>query len=87
MDALAMILLTLPIVFPVIIHFGFSSIWFGVTAALLSEVALIIPPVGMNSFVVHGVTKVPLHDVFRGVVPFFGVMLLGIAAFLPNVMK
>jgi C4-dicarboxylate transporter DctM subunit len=96
MDALAMILLTLPVVFPIITHFGYSPIWFGVTAALLAEVALITPPVGMNSFIVHGVTKAPLHDVFRGILPFFGMMFLGIVlmfifpqitTFLPSIMK
>ncbi len=96
MDALAMILLTLPIVFPIITHFGYSPIWFGVTAGLLAEVALITPPVGMNSFIVHGVTKVPLHEVFRGIVPFFGMMCVCIAlmfffpqitTFLPGIMK
>jgi len=96
MDALAMILLTLPIVFPIVVHFGFDPVWFGVVSGLMAEMALLTPPVGMNSFVVHGVTKVPLHDVFRGIMPFFAMMLIGViilfifpevATFLPSIMK
>jgi C4-dicarboxylate transporter DctM subunit len=96
MDALAMILLTMPIVFPIVVHFGFDPVWFGVVSALMAEMALITPPVGMNSFVVHGVTKVPLHDVFRGIMPFFVMMLIGVVflfifpqvvTFLPSIMK
>lgn len=95
MDALAMILLTLPIVFPIIKHFGYDPVWFGVVVCLMAEMALITPPVGMNSYVVHGVTKVPLHEVFRGIVPFFIVMIICVAilfafpdivTFLPAVM-
>ena len=62
----------------------------------MAEMALITPPVGMNSFVVHGVTKVPLHQVFRGIMPFFVMMLIGviilfifpeIVTYLPSIMK
>lgn len=76
MDALAMMLLTIPIVFPIIKHFGFDPVWFGVLVAILTEAALITPPVGMNAFVVHGVTRVPLHAVFRGIAPFFAMMII-----------
>ena len=75
MDGLAMLLLTLPIVFPIVDSLGFNAVWFGVVSTLLVEMALITPPVGMNSYVVHGVTKVPLEEVFRGVMPFFVMML------------
>jgi len=76
MDGLAMLLLTLPIVFPIILNFGFDPVWFGVVITLIVEMALITPPVGMNAYVVHGITKVPMDQVFRGVVPFFLMMLL-----------
>ena len=79
MDGLAMLLLTLPIVFPIITKFGFDPVWFGVVSTLIVEMALITPPVGMNSYVVHGVTKVPLEEVFRGIAPFFLMMLLCLA--------
>jgi C4-dicarboxylate transporter, DctM subunit len=96
MDGLAMLLLTLPIVFPVVSSLGFDPIWFGIVITLLVETALITPPVGLNSFVVHGITKVPLGDVFRGILPFFGMQLIWIAMlyifpqitlFLPGIMK
>jgi C4-dicarboxylate transporter DctM subunit len=75
MDGLAMLLLTLPIVFPIVARLGFDPIWFGIIMTLIVEMALITPPVGMNSYIVHGVTKVPLEEVFRGIVPFFLMML------------
>jgi TRAP-type C4-dicarboxylate transport system permease large subunit len=96
MDVLAMTLLTIPIVFPVVVSFGFDPIWFGVVLTLLGEMGLITPPVGMNAYVVQGVTKVPLEEVFRGVTPFFLMMLFclvllyifpQIVLFLPNVMS
>jgi C4-dicarboxylate transporter DctM subunit len=79
MDGLAMLLLTLPIVFPIVNNLGFDPIWFGIILTLIVEMALITPPVGMNSYVVHGVTKVPLEEVFRGIVPFFLMMLVCLA--------
>ncbi len=79
MDGLAMLLLTLPIVFPIVIQLGFNAIWFGVILTLIVEMALITPPVGMNSYIVHGMTKVPLEEVFRGIMPFFFMMLVCLA--------
>ena len=79
MDGLAMQLLTLPIVYPIVFRLGFNPIWFGVVLTLIVEMALITPPVGMNSYVVHGVTKVPLEEVFRGILPFFLMMMACLA--------
>jgi len=79
MDGLAMLFLTLPIVFPIVNNLGFDPIWFGIILTLIVEMALITPPVGMNSYIVHGVTKVPLEEVFRGIVPFFLMMLACLA--------
>jgi len=76
MDGLAMLLLTLPIVFPIVVNLGFDPIWFGVILVLIVEMALITPPVGMNTYVVYGVTKVPLEQIFRGILPFFLMMLV-----------
>jgi tripartite ATP-independent transporter DctM subunit len=96
MDALPMILLTMPIVFPIILNLGFDPVWFGVLVCVLSELSLITPPVGINIYVVQGVTKVPLHEVARGILPFAIVFLIGIAIlvafpqislFLPGTMK
>jgi TRAP-type C4-dicarboxylate transport system permease large subunit len=78
MDGLSMLLLTLPILYPVILDLGFPLIWFGVISTLLVEMALISPPVGMNVYVVTGITKVPMSRVFKGVAPFFAMMFIGI---------
>ena len=71
MDAMAMIILTVPIIFPVIIHLGFDPIWFGVIIVMTVELGLIHPPVGMNVFVIKSVVKdVSFATIFRGVIPF-----------------
>jgi len=96
MDVMAMILLTVPIVFPIITGLGFDPIWFGVLVVVMCELANITPPVGMTVYVVQGVTKVPLDEVFRGNLPFVVVMIVGLAIlvafpeislFLPNAMR
>jgi C4-dicarboxylate transporter, DctM subunit len=71
MDAMAMIILTVPIIFPVIIHLGFDPIWFGIIIVMTVELGLIHPPVGMNVFVIKSVVKdVSFATIFKGVIPF-----------------
>jgi C4-dicarboxylate transporter DctM subunit len=71
MDAMAMIILTVPIIFPVIIHLGFDPIWFGIIIVMTVELGLIHPPVGMNVFVIKSVVKdVSFSTIFKGVIPF-----------------
>src|SRR5262245_18463783 len=71
MDALAMIILTVPIVFPVIKALGFDPIWFGVIIVMVAELGLIHPPVGMNIFVIKSVVEdVKISTIFYGVLPF-----------------
>jgi tripartite ATP-independent transporter DctM subunit len=71
MDAMAMIILTVPIVFPVITALGFDPIWFGVIIVMTVELGLIHPPVGMNVFVIKSVVKdVDFMTIFKGVLPF-----------------
>jgi len=71
MDALAMIILTVPIVFPVIKELGFDPIWFGVIVVVTVELGLIHPPVGMNIFVIKSVVEdVKISTIFYGVLPF-----------------
>ena len=71
MDALAMIILTVPIVFPVIKELGFDPIWFGVIIVMTVELGLIHPPVGMNIFVIKSVVEdVKISTIFYGVIPF-----------------
>src|SRR3546814_18221668 len=70
MDDLAMILLTLPVVFPITQALGIDAIWFGIYIVTIVEIGLITPPVGMNLFVIQGVGQVKLQTVIRGIVPF-----------------
>jgi len=66
-----MIILTVPIFFPVITALGFDPIWFGIIVVRLLEIGQITPPVGINVFVIKGVARdVPLYTIFRGIVPF-----------------
>jgi len=71
MDAMAMIILTVPIVFPVVTALGFDPIWFGIIIVMTVELGLIHPPVGMNVFVIKSVIKdVSMSTIFAGVLPF-----------------
>ena len=71
MDAMAMIILTVPIIFPVIIALGFDPIWFGIIIVMTVELGLIHPPVGMNVFVIKSVVQdVSFTTIFKGVLPF-----------------
>lgn len=71
MDAMAMIILTVPIIFPIITQLGFDPIWFGVIVVVTVELGLIHPPVGMNVFVIKSVVRdVKLSTIFYGVAPF-----------------
>ena len=71
MDAMAMIILTVPIIFPVITQLGFDPIWFGVIIVMTVELGLIHPPVGMNVFVIKSVVpEVSFTTIFKGVIPF-----------------
>ncbi|MGC2777747.1 MAG: TRAP transporter large permease subunit, partial [Bradyrhizobium sp.] len=77
MDAMAMIILTVPIIFPVISHLGFDPIWFGVIIVMTVELGLIHPPVGMNVFVIKSVVKdVSFSTIFKGVLPFVATDLI-----------
>ena len=71
MEELSMILLTVPVFFPLIVHMGLDPIWFGILIVVVVEIGLISPPVGMNLFVLSTLLpQVPTRTVFRGVVPF-----------------
>jgi C4-dicarboxylate transporter DctM subunit len=71
MDAMAMIILTVPIIFPLITKLGFDPIWFGIIIVMTVELGLIHPPVGMNVFVIKSVVKeVSFTTIFKGVIPF-----------------
>lgn len=83
MDAIGMLLLTLPVVYPAVIALGFDSVWFGIIVVKMAEVCLITPPIGLNCFVVNGVRPdIPLTDVFRGISLFFVADVITIALLL-----
>ena len=76
LEGLAMLVLTLPIIFPIILALGFDPIWFGVLMVIVLEMGLITPPVGLNVFLVKMIApEVPLLRIFRGIVPFWFAML------------
>lgn len=77
MDAMSMLVLTVPIVIPIVIAAGIDPIWFGIFIVIMCEVALITPPVGMNLFVVQGVRidHGPFGDVIKGAVPYVIIMM------------
>jgi len=76
-DALALILLTIPIFLPVIDRLGFNPIWFGVIVVLVTQMGVISPPVGINVYVVSGLERdVPLQVIFRGAMPFLLALLV-----------
>ena len=85
-----MVVLTVPILLPVIMELGFSPIWFGVIVVIAAELALITPPVGMNVFVISSVVRdVSLITIFRGTLPFvatLAIVLLLLSAF-PQIVR
>lgn len=77
LEGIAMLVLTLPVVFPTMMQLGYDPIWFGVMIVIVLEMGLLSPPVGINVFVVKGVApEVPLSTIFRGIWPFWWAMLL-----------
>jgi tripartite ATP-independent transporter DctM subunit len=77
LDSISMLVLTLPVVFPVIQSLGFDPIWFGVVLVIMAEIGLIHPPMGMNLFVLQGIAKnVPMRSIALGALPFLGAMFL-----------
>ncbi|MCY4462699.1 MAG: TRAP transporter large permease [Albidovulum sp.] len=96
LEGFAILVLTIPLIQPVLESLGIDMIWFGVLIVIVLEMALISPPVGINVFVVKGIAEgVPLNTIFRGIWPFWFAMLAAVvlvgllpqlALFLPNTM-
>jgi len=96
-DALALIMLTVPIFFPVVTALGFDPVWFGVIIVLVTQIGVVTPPVGINVYVVSGIARdVPLQRIFTGVLPLLAALVAGtlilipfpqIALFLPRLMR
>jgi len=78
MDAVSMMVMTLPLIYPVLMQLGFDPIWLGVILVLLMEIGLITPPVGLNLFVLQGIGNKPIGEVALGALPFVGVLMFGI---------
>jgi C4-dicarboxylate transporter, DctM subunit len=79
-DALAMILLTVPIFFPLVMALGFDPVWFGIITVVVVELSLITPPIGMNLFVIHSVAReIPMTTIYKGILPFIAVDVVRLA--------
>ncbi len=97
MDAMGLIVVTIPIFFPIVMKLGFDPIWFGVIIVLVGEMGVITPPVGVNVFVIKGIAPdIPLERVFRGILPFLGALIIftiilvifpQLATFLPSLVS
>ena len=97
MDSMALIVVTIPIFFPLVMSLGFDPIWFGVIIVIVAEMGVITPPVGVNVFVIKGIAPdIPLQVIFRGIFPFLGGLVLltlllmifpQIATFLPSLVS
>jgi tripartite ATP-independent transporter DctM subunit len=97
LEGFAILVLTIPIIEPLMTNLGFDPIWFGVMIVVMMEMSLITPPVGINVFVIKGVAKdVPMYTIFRGILPFWIAMFVclviltifpQIATWLPNTMQ
>jgi TRAP-type C4-dicarboxylate transport system permease large subunit len=97
MDAMGLIVVTVPIFFPIVEKLGFDPIWFGVIIVLVGEMGVITPPVGVNVFVIKGIAPdIPLYRIFRGILPFLATLIImtillmifpKIATFLPDLIS
>lgn len=96
LDSMAIVLLAVPVLFPLVTKLGFDPVWFGIITVRCTEVGLITPPVGLNVYIIQGLTGVEMGTVFKGIVPFLCadivhiivlVMFPQIVLFLPDLMK
>jgi C4-dicarboxylate transporter DctM subunit len=79
LESISIILITTPVILPVLKHLGIDPVWYGVLLTINLELALISPPVGMNLIVIRSIAKVPLYEVDRAAVPYILLMFLGMA--------
>jgi tripartite ATP-independent transporter DctM subunit len=97
MDSMALVVVTIPIFFPLVMKLGFDPIWFGVIIVLVAEMGVITPPVGVNVFVLKGIApEIPLEVIFKGILPFLAALILftvilivfpQIATYLPSLVS
>ncbi len=82
METISIILITTPVVMPVMSALGVDPVWYGILLMINLELALITPPVGMNLFVIKGIAKAPMGDVIRGILPYVLLMIFGLVVVL-----
>jgi tripartite ATP-independent transporter DctM subunit len=82
MDIIAMLILTVPVVYPLILELGYDPIWFAVITIVMGEVGMVTPPLGMNAFVISKYTGIPVGQIFRGSVPHVIAHLIAVALLL-----
>jgi TRAP-type C4-dicarboxylate transport system permease large subunit len=96
MDEIAILVIMTPIVYPLITKLGYDGVWFGVLTIMMLLTGLLTPPVGLLTFIVSGLTGVPLNKVYAGVTPFWLALIVAISLviifpeivlFLPRLMK
>jgi len=78
LEVISIILITMPIVYPLIISLGIDGIWFAVLMTVTMEMACITPPIGINLFVIQGIDRTPFKTIIKGVWPFFLMMIVGL---------
>ena len=95
LDIFSAVIITIPVIFPLITALGFDPVWFGVVVVIVIEMGLVTPPVGLDVFILSGAIDVPLFTIFRGVLPFLVAMVIciillsifpQIALFIPGTM-
>jgi C4-dicarboxylate transporter DctM subunit len=96
LDPMAIMVITLPIIFPIVTSLGFDPVWFGIVVTINVEIGMITPPVGLNLFILKGAVKdVEMSEIIGGVIPFVLLMMLGLgiimifpglATWMPNMM-
>jgi C4-dicarboxylate transporter, DctM subunit len=82
LETISIILITTPVVLPVLAALGINPIWYGVLLMINLELALITPPVGMNLFTIKAIAKAPIVEIIRGAVPYAILLLLGLVLLL-----
>lgn len=82
LETIAIILITTPIIFPVMLELGIDPIWYGILLMINLELALITPPVGMNLFVIKGIANAPMNEIIHGILPYVALMLVGLVIVL-----
>ena len=96
LDGISIVVMTLPIVLPIVLAAGFDPIWFGVYLVIMVELSQITPPVGFSLFVIQGISQEPVSAIIKATVPFFLLMILAVAMiaiwpdivmYLPNLMS